>query len=174
MFGHEAKSDGPKDRLNYDSHHYHLHPTPPQTKIWKMCSFMKEQQAIKQAITSYCKAFMELSVSIRVSHSVISDSATPWTVAHQSHLSMEFSRQDYWSGLLSPSPGDLPNPGIEPRSPALQADSLPSGPLGKPKCKEGSVERGSSWLLLIKHWPPIYSSPHLPGTELQPAGTLTL
>ena len=44
-----------------------------------------------------------------------------------------FSRQEYWSGLLCPSPGDLPNPGIEPRSPALQADSLPSEPPGKPK-----------------------------------------
>ena len=56
------------------------------------------------------------------------DSTTPWTVAHQAPLSMEFSRQEYWSGLLIPSPGDLPNPGIEPKSPAWQADSLPSEP----------------------------------------------
>ena len=47
--------------------------------------------------------------------------ATPWTVAHQAPLSMGFSRQEYWSGLSCPSPGDLPDPGIEPRSPALQA-----------------------------------------------------
>ena len=52
--------------------------------------------------------------------------ATPWTVAHQAPLSMGFSRQEYWSGLPFPSPGDLPNPGIEPKSPALQADSLPT------------------------------------------------
>ena len=58
--------------------------------------------------------------------------ATPWTVAYQTPQSMEFSRQEYWSGLPSPSPGDLPNPGIEPRSPALQADALPSEPPGKP------------------------------------------
>ena len=58
---------------------------------------------------------------------------TPWTVAHQAPLSMGFSRQEYWSGLLCPPPGDLPNPGIKPRSPALQADSLPSEPPGKPK-----------------------------------------
>ena len=58
--------------------------------------------------------------------------ATPWTVAHQSSLSMEFSRQEYWSGLPFPSPGDLPNPGIEPGSPALQADALSSEPPGKP------------------------------------------
>ena len=49
--------------------------------------------------------------------------ATPWTVACQAPLSMRFSRQEYWSGLPFSSPGDLPNPGIEPRSPALQADS---------------------------------------------------
>ena len=48
----------------------------------------------------------------------------PWTVACQAPLSMEFSRQEYWSGLLLPSPGDLPDPGIEPWSPTLQADSL--------------------------------------------------
>ena len=49
---------------------------------------------------------------------------TLWTVAHQAPLSMGFSRQEYWSGLPFPSPGDLPDPGIEPRSPALQTDSL--------------------------------------------------
>ena len=48
---------------------------------------------------------------------------TPWTVAHQASLSMGFSRQEYWSGLPFSSPGDLPDPGIKPRSPALQADS---------------------------------------------------
>ena len=48
---------------------------------------------------------------------------TPWTVAYQAPQSMEFSRQEYWSGLPFPAPGDLPNPGIEPESPALQADA---------------------------------------------------
>ena len=52
--------------------------------------------------------------------------ATPWTVAHQAPPSMGFSRQEYWSGLPFPSPGDLPNPGIEPRSCALQEDALTS------------------------------------------------
>ena len=52
--------------------------------------------------------------------------ATPWTVACRAPLSMGFSRQEYWSGLPFPSPGDLPNPGIKPRSPALQADDLPT------------------------------------------------
>jgi len=58
--------------------------------------------------------------------------ATPWTVAYQTPQSMEFSRQEYWSGLPFPSPGDFPNPGIEPCSPELQADALLSEPPGKP------------------------------------------
>ena len=57
--------------------------------------------------------------------------ATPWTVAHQAPPSMEFSRQEYWSGLPFTSPGDLPDPRIKPRSPALQAYALPSEPPGK-------------------------------------------
>ena len=56
---------------------------------------------------------------------------TPWTIAHQAPLSMEFSRQEYWSGLPFPPPGDLPDPGIEPGSPTLQANTLPSEPPGK-------------------------------------------
>ena len=58
--------------------------------------------------------------------------ATPWTVASQAPLSMGFSKQEYWSRLPFPSPGDLPNPGIEPGSPTLQADALSSEPPGKP------------------------------------------
>ena len=56
---------------------------------------------------------------------------TPWTAARQAPLSMGFSRQEYWSGLPFPSPGDLPDPGIKPRSPALEADALTSEPPGK-------------------------------------------
>ena len=59
-------------------------------------------------------------------------SATPWTVAHQAPLSMGFSRQDCWSGLPFPSPGDLPDPGIEPTSPALAGGFLTTVPPGKP------------------------------------------
>ena len=58
--------------------------------------------------------------------------ATPWTVVRQAPLSIGFPRQEYWNGLPFPSPGDLPNPGIELGSPALQADSLSSEPPGKP------------------------------------------
>ena len=58
---------------------------------------------------------------------------TPWIVAHQAPLTQDFSRQEYWSGLPFPFTGDLPNPGIRPESPALQADSLPSEPPGNPR-----------------------------------------
>ena len=71
---------------------------------------------------------------VYVSCSVMSDSfAIPCTIAHQAPLSMEFSKQEYWSGLPLPSPGDLPDPGIEPGFPTLQADFfLPSELPGKP------------------------------------------
>ena len=59
-------------------------------------------------------------------------SATPRTIAYQAPPSMKFSRQEYWSGLPFPSPGDLPDPGIEPGPPTLQADTLPSEPPEKP------------------------------------------
>ena len=59
--------------------------------------------------------------------------ATPWTVAYQAPPSMGFSRQECWSGLPFSSPGDLPDPGIEPGSPTLQADALSSEPPGNPR-----------------------------------------
>jgi len=58
---------------------------------------------------------------------------TPWTASHQAPLSMGFPRQKYCSGLPCPPPGDLPNPGIELRSPTLQVDSFPTEPPGKPR-----------------------------------------
>ena len=58
--------------------------------------------------------------------------ATLWTITHQAPPSVGFSRQEYWSGLPLPSPGDLPDPRIEPGSPALQADAFTSEPPGKP------------------------------------------
>ena len=66
------------------------------------------------------------------SHSVVYNSETSWTGVFQAPPSIRFSKQEYWSGLSFTSPGDLPDPGIEPRSSALQADTLPSEPPGKP------------------------------------------
>ena len=68
-------------------------------------------------------------------HSVVSDSAVPWTVVHQASLSMEFFRQEYWSGLPFPTPGDLPDPGIKPASPvspALASGYFTTAPPGNP------------------------------------------
>ena len=70
--------------------------------------------------------------------------ATPWTIALQAPVSMGFSRQEYWSKLPCPPPVDLTNSGIEPRSPALQVDSLPAEPQGKP--------RKPKLLLLLSHF----------------------
>ena len=65
---------------------------------------------------------------------------TPWTVAHQASLFMEFSRQEYQSGLPFPFPGDLPDPGIKPMSPTLQADSLLTEPPGKPQAVKRALK----------------------------------
>ena len=75
----------------------------------------------------------------------------PWTVAHRAPLSMEFFRQEYWSGLPFPSPGDLPNPGVEPGSPALQADALPSEP-PKGLGKQGQGCGGGRWAAAVLFW----------------------
>ena len=73
------------------------------------------------------------STFLTVSRSVMFDSVTLWTVAHQAPPTMGFSRQEYWSGLPFPSPQGLSNPGIEPWSPAWQADSLPFELQGSPE-----------------------------------------
>ena len=72
------------------------------------------------------------SITVSVSCNLAKLFATLWTIACQAPLSMGFPNQEYWSGLPFPPPGDLPDASIEPRSPALQADSLPSKPPGKP------------------------------------------
>ena len=84
------------------------------------------KNVLGMGVTSSPNCFLE---QLRAESSWI---ATPQTVAHQAPLSMGFSRQEYWSGVPLPSPGDLPDPGIEPRSPSLQADTLTSEPPGLP------------------------------------------
>ena len=76
-------------------------------------------------------------ILIVVSCSVVSNSETPWTEAFQAPLSMGFSRQEYWSGLSFPSPGDLPNPGIEP------------GSLASPAMASGFFTTGTAWKLVF-------------------------
>ena len=76
--------------------------------------------------------------------------ATPWTVAYQAPLFTGFSRQGYWSGLPFPSPEDLPDPGIEPGSPTLQADALPSEPPGNKIANPGSIQ--DIGCLGLVHW----------------------
>ena len=84
-------------------------------------------------VAVHSSSFMlgEIKMKVKVkSLSCVRLFVTPWSAAYQVPPSMGFSRQEYWSGLPCPSPGDFPNPGIEPGSLALQADSLPSEPPG--------------------------------------------
>ena len=94
----------------------------------------------------------------------------PWIVACQTPLSMEFSRQKYWSGLLFPSPGDLPDPGIGPRSPALQADSLPESGKGLPGNSLGCFSDASlNWRVpfgSVQTHPTTSSPQHCPGVQV--------
>ena len=95
-----------------------------------------------------------------LSHSVMSYSATSWTVAHQAYLSMGFSRQEYWSRLPSPSPGDLPNPGIKQH---WQSDSLQLSHQGRQFRFLSSISAqlkmsiSSSWICLSYIWKSLYT-----------------
>ena len=87
------------------------------------------------------KAAMLGTCAVLLSH--VQLFATPWAVACQAPLSMGFSREEYWSRLPCLPPGDLPNPGIKPRSPALQSNSLLSEPPGKPMLSTSPREEGA-------------------------------
>ena len=94
--------------------------------------------------------------------------ATQWTVAHQAPLSMGFSRQEHWSGLPLPSPGDLPDPCIEPRSPTLQADTLPSKPPRKSNVYI-YIYRASLVVQLVKNPPAMWENlGSIPGSGRSP------
>ena len=100
-------------------------PSHPETGQHRLATRCGTESACMRACVRACMRTQLLSCVF----------ATPWTVAHQAPLSMGFSRQEYWSGLLCPPPGDLPYSGIKPTSPAspaLQADSLPLSLQGSP------------------------------------------
>ena len=98
-------------------------------KCWVINSWAFLEKSIHSFTTwALYKQMNTACLCLRVSCSLISNSEIPWTIARQTPLSMELSRQEYWSGLLFPSPRDVPDPGIKPRSPTLQADSSRSKP----------------------------------------------
>ena len=82
--------------------------------------------------------------------------ATSWTVALQAPLSMGFCRQEYWSGLPCLPPGDLPDPGVKSHSPALQADSLPSEPPGKPFKQVPGIAKWSPFTANTAWWATVH------------------
>ena len=109
-----------------------------------MLDFNYEWRIKKKQLACDFKLNECVCVCVWVCVLVMSDSVPPWTVAHQAPLSIEFSRQEYWSGLPFPSPGDLPDPGMEPGSPELQAECLPSKSPGFPD------DLGTIWF--IHNW----------------------
>ena len=120
----------------WDRYSYYLHLTIRQSRLAWLANGTLISELCQMEVTQSCPTCcnpMYCIVKVKVkSLSRVRPFATPWTIAHQAPPSMGFSRQEYWSGLPFPSPGNLPNPGIELRSPALQADALTSKPPGKP------------------------------------------
>ena len=92
---------------------------------------MKEQTKVKNPVSL---KYILIKQCVCESLSRVQLSVTPKTIAHQTPLSMEFLRQEYWSGFSFPSPGDLPDPGIEPASLALAGGFFTIAPPGKPLC----------------------------------------
>ena len=92
-------------------------------KLTMFCNLLNAVLKVQRKKKLWLQRYRMLVMVQFISHAQF---ANPWTVACQASLSMGFSRQEYWSGLPFPSPGDLPDPGNKPRSPALQTDSLPT------------------------------------------------
>ena len=132
--------------------------------IWVFLLKPLRQKVIKQAnqclnitlLDSLASYVCVCVCACMLSHSVVSDSLISWTVACQVPLSMGFSRQEYWSGLPFPTLGDFPHPGMEPGSPALQADSSPSEPPGKPISIYLSIYMYSSLSIYIHSFLSLY------------------
>ena len=117
-------------------------------KRWKLSSSSSREGTSTECHTHTSQCYLAIVLYCMCGRSGMSWLfATPWTVAWQAPLSMVFFRQEYWSGLSSPSPGDLPNSGIEPRSPALQVDSLASEPPGDLAIKgnKNLLQHGWTW-----------------------------
>ena len=109
-----------------------INPTSPALEAWSLNHWTAREVPTKGPLDSAQQGFFPawrgrtISTALHSTHackvtSVVSDSATPWTVAHQTPLSMGFSRQEHWSGLPFPIPGDLPSQGMEPESPVSPA-----------------------------------------------------
>ena len=112
-------------------------PALPQVRTWEVLQLVNQLPHIitKQNLSLHAGSLLLLYLLCTCAPFATSDSAEPWTAAHQASLTMGFLRQEYCSGLSFPPPGDLPDPGMElwfPASPAWQEDSLPLPPPGKP------------------------------------------
>ena len=115
------------------------------TTRWKMSVIIPIPKVNAKECSNYCTiALISYASKVKVkvkSLSRVRLFVIPWTVAHQAPPSTGFSRQEYWSGLPFPYPGDLPEPGIEPGSPALRADALTAEPPGKLKILQARLQQ---------------------------------
>ena len=143
----QALAPPPAQNRNSYSSVNHSHPHPHPIISAKAGQSGKDQKFLRSAVTANVALYNSTGSTFLSSifsflgprHIACVQSlsrvwlfATPWTISHQAPLSTGFPRQEYWSGLPFPAPGDFPNPGIELRSPTWQADTLPSEPPGKP------------------------------------------
>ena len=145
MYGHSEKADACNPRRVLSSE---TDPVAP----WSWTSQPPEQWEIHFCHLSHPVQGILLLCSCVLSDFIHVRSVTPWTVVLQAPLSIGFSRQEYWSGLSFPLPGDLPNPGIKPESleaPTLQANSLPLSHWGKPFVMAVQVKTSTMFLLCL-------------------------
>ena len=117
----------------------HHHSLPPFSILNSPCPILLSPPHRYNVCVSLCVCVCQLLSCVQLF-------VTPWTIVCQALLSMEFSKQENWSGLPIPSPRDLHDQGIEPQSPALQADSLPFEPPGKPHYNVSSMNH---WFCLV-------------------------
>ena len=122
---------------------YQGHRAAPRCSIWRLLLPSWNFLPLASGTPDFFPSFPS-SVCVCLVAQSCPTLCDPWTVSCQASLSMEFSRQEYWSGLPCPPPGDLPNPGMEIRSPASQVDSLPTKSPGKPNLVASPNPSGSS------------------------------
>ena len=145
----------------------HLHYRLLQNIEYSSCAMQLSPcwLSVLHIVVYICLSLKYMKMKVLLSHIWLF--LIPQTVVHQAPLSVEFSRQEYWSRLPFPPPGDLPDPGTEPRSPALRADSVMSEPPGKPKLPQTLPL--TPWDIILFYYPPPHHT-YYPRLHTYPRG----